>query len=69
MLFKGFKKMRKVALIFVIFGLIFSLNMSFLEAWGCEGAFGLCVMDNIWMPDFVAVYCVIGYFFCKKYIE
>lgn len=70
MLFKVSKKMKKIALIFAIFGLIFSLNMSFLEAsWGCEGAFALCLMDYLWMPDYAAVYCVIGYGFCKKYIE
>lgn len=69
MLSQIFKRSKKTALILVIFALLFSLNLSFLEAMACEQAFGLCFAEHMWMPDYATVYCVLGYFFCKKYMR
>jgi len=62
--------MKKITLILIIFALIFNLSWTFLEARGCEGAFAICFIGYV--PNFTdlgAVYCGIGYFFCKKYLE
>lgn len=64
------KKMVKIVLILAVFALIFNLNVTFLEASNCEMAFAECFMEHVYhFADFGVVYCGVGYFFCKKYIE
>lgn len=64
-----FKSMKKVTLILIVFALILNLSWTSLEG-SCEEAFAICFIGYV--PDFAdlgAVYCGIGYFFCKKYLE
>jgi len=67
---KKCKNLNKLLILAVLFAVILSLNASFVEAGGCENAFMRCVDDPISHISMVGgVVCIIGYVFCKKYIE
>ncbi len=67
---KKCKNLNKLLILVVLFAVIFSLNVSFVEAADCEDAFIRCVDDplsHIYMGG--EIICIVGYVFCKKYIE
>lgn len=74
------KKIKKVALILALLMLFININIFPLgpgeeEVKSCDEAYRDCMDDAPYGPFllfvFVAfsVYCSMGYFFCKKYIE
>jgi len=64
------KKTVRILLLALVSVLVLSIGAQFLEASVCERAFRACIDDPInstWYGG--AVYCINGYFFCKKYID
>lgn len=62
--------LNKTCLLLVVFCLIFSLQVGYVEAAGCEDALVRCMYDPINSVTFGgAIYCGIGYLFCKKYMS
>ena len=59
---------RKLVLMVILISLLFNLSPAFLEGGSCENAFFQCWIENLWFPDFAAVYCTTGYLFCRKYV-
>jgi hypothetical protein len=59
---------KAVLTVLVIF--ILAASSTGLNAAVCERAFWRCLEDPFWAANYLgAVYCSVGYIFCKKYIE
>lgn len=63
------KNMKKVYLIMAVFIVLFSLNTASFAVGNCEMAYYLCWVEHWWEGFEGAIYCTIGYMFCKKYID
>ncbi len=69
------KHMKKASLILIFLTIFLSINVSSLEAGGCEKALSRCLLDSIMSIPFFArvytdiAYCLNGWIFCIKYIE
>jgi len=67
---KNCKSLKKLLILVVLFAVVFCLNAAVVEAGDCEEAFMRCVEDPF-VSAFLGggMFCIIGYVFCKKYIE
>jgi hypothetical protein len=60
---------KKTCLLLLAFCLLFALQTAYVEAGSCEEGLVRCMYDPINSVTYGgAIYCGIGYLFCKKYI-
>lgn len=65
-LFKG----KKIILFILVFLLFMGATQNLKAEWTCENAFDLCLVTQ-WTVNnpAEAIRCIMGYSFCKKYVE
>ena len=63
------KRLKTLAILLAVIVLLSSFLAVPAEAGNCEKALFACWDDFSWMPLSGAVFCAVGYAFCKKYIK
>jgi hypothetical protein len=69
MILKIQKQSKKIIPLLAIFIALISINLASFGDGHCEEAFYFCWVEHWWEGFDGAIYCGIGYLFCKKYIE